>query len=291
MDHTAENKANPLPSGLTGGPEFWTDQEEGRLTALIAAGNLTSQTTLPFFQDSRIEVESKADASPVTIADRTAESEFRKWILEHFPDDGILGEEQGTHPGTSPYRWVVDPIDGTKSFIAGVPLYSTLVALEKEGTPIAGGIWIPALGEMAVAAVGRGCWYRRGPYEPWQPSGVSPRQQLEEAIFVTTAVDSFDQVHAAANYQAIESRVRFTRTWGDGYGYLLIATGRADVMVDPIVNPWDVAAILPVIAESGGTFTDWSGQATTKSTNAVATNGHLHAKILEFLSSAGSPPT
>lgn len=258
---------------------------------MIAAGDLAAQTTLPYFQTSHLEVESKADDSPVTIADRSAEAEFRKWILEHFPDDGILGEEQGIHQGSSPYRWVVDPIDGTKSFIAGVPLYSTLVALEKDGVPIAGGIWIPALGETAVAAAGRGCWYRKGLQEPWQPSRVSTSKPLDEAIFVTTAVDSFGQVNAAANYRAIESRVRFTRTWGDGYGYLLIATGRADIMVDPIVNPWDVAAILPVIVESGGTFSDWSGQATTKSTNAVATNGHLHCEILEFLSSTASPPT
>lgn len=261
----------------------WSDDHGGRLFGLVEVGNLAAAATLPFFGRRGLEVENKVDDSPVTIADRTAEAEVRRWLATNFPDDGILGEEEGTVEGTSEYRWVVDPIDGTKSFISGVPLYSTLVAVEKDGKPIAGGIWIPALGEVAVAVVGQGCWYRANGSAEWQRASVSARQSLNEAIFVTTAVDSFAEVGSAAKFEALQSGARFTRTWGDGYGYLLVATGRADVMVDPIVNPWDVAAIAPVIEEAGGMFTDWSGVATTKSRNAVGTNGHLHPPVLAIL--------
>jgi len=260
----------------------------GRLMALLRAGGIAAEATLPFFGSHQLLVESKEDQSPVTIADRTAEAQFRHWISTHFPGDAILGEEHGEREGSSAYRWVVDPIDGTKSFIAGVPLYSTLVALEHGGEPIAGGIWIPALGEIVVAATGLGCWHQRHGARGWEPARVAPPRPLSEAILVTTAIDSFAAVGAASTFGQLQNEVRFTRTWGDGYGYLLVATGRADLMVDPIVNPWDVAPLLPVIREAGGIFTDWEGKATTRSTHAVASSGPLHAEVLRLLRPSGS---
>lgn len=268
-------------SGLE--PAKWAQEHGGRLVKLIEGADLAAAVTLRYFCGESLHVEAKADDSPVTVADRTAEAQFRTFITESFPDDSLLGEEWGEIHGSSGYRWVVDPIDGTKSFIAGVPLYSTLVALEFDGEPIAGGIWIPALGEAAVAGRGLGCWYRARSQQEWQRAAVSRKSEMRESIFVTTAIDSYSQVHALAKFEAIQSEAWFTRTWGDGYGYLLVATGRADAMVDPIVNPWDVAAIKPVIEEAGGKFTDWEGVATSKSSNAVGTNGRIHDRILGIL--------
>ncbi len=275
---------DPAVSSSAGGPSSWGDQHGGRLAALVRLGEQTAAVTLRYFRDASLAVEAKADESPVTIADRQAETEFRRLVSEQFAEDAVLGEEHEDLAGTSGYRWVVDPIDGTKSFVAGVPMYSTLVALEYEDRPIAGGIWIPALGEVAVAAEQLGCWYRPSSAADWQVARVSSRDSLDRAIFVTTAVDSFAEVDSLDRFERLQQAAWFTRTWGDGYGYLLVATGRADLMVDPIVSPWDIAAIAPVIVEAGGVFTDWQGIATTKGTQAVGTNGILHTQILELLS-------
>lgn len=272
------------------GPAFWLNEHGGRLQALLEGADLAAAVTLRYFGESGIAVEAKSDASPVTVADRTAEWEFRQFIERTFPDDGVLGEEHGERAGVSGYRWVIDPIDGTKSFVAGVPLYSTLLALEYSGEPVAGGIWIPALGEAVVASAGLGCWHRQGRSAvsgrsdiSWRQARVSEKTQLEQSIFVTTAVDSYEEVGAMGSFADLQRAVWFTRTWGDGYGYLLVATGRADVMVDPIVNPWDIAAIKPVIEEAGGCFTNWEGVATTKSRNAIGSNGRIHNRILAML--------
>lgn len=268
-------------------PEQWAGQHEGRLETLVELGEAVGSVTLQYFRGEHLEVDLKSDASPVTIADREAETLFRQRIAERFADDAVLGEEHGDAAGSSGYRWVIDPIDGTKSFIAGVPMYSTLLALEHEGRPIAGGIWIPALGEVAVACRGLGCWYRQTRGEAWRAARVSAREELGRAIFVTTAVATFDDVEARAAFLRLQRDTWFTRTWGDGYGYLLVASGRADIMVDPLVSPWDIAAIAPVIEEAGGRFTDWDGVATTGGRNAVGTNGRLHAAVLERLEGGG----
>ncbi|WP_235935263.1 histidinol-phosphatase [Candidatus Laterigemmans baculatus] len=269
--------------GAVEGPGAWQSQYEGRLQSMLEAAELAAAVTLRYFGGHGLDVEAKSDDSPVTVADRTAEAEFRSAIGRAYRDDGLLGEEHGEAAGSSDYRWVVDPIDGTKSFIAGVPLYSTLVALESRGEPVAGGIWIPALGEAVVAAKGLGAWHRASPSSPWKRSQVSARGELAKAIFVTTQIDSFSARGSGQAFEQLQQAAWITRTWGDGYGYFLVATGRADVMVDPIVNPWDVAAIRPVIEEAGGRFSDWSGVATTKSGDAVGTNGPLHEEVLRLL--------
>jgi histidinol phosphatase-like enzyme (inositol monophosphatase family) len=207
----------------------------------------------------------------------------RKLLLEQFPEDTMQGEEYPETPGSSRYRWVVDPIDGTKSFVCGVPLYSTLLGLELEGEPLAGAVYIPAIGQMAVAAISHGCWHRRSDALEWMPASVSKKTKLEEAVFVTSQVDSFDTRGAADAYKKLERATWLTRSWGDGYGYLMVATGRADIMVDPICNAWDVAAILPVVVEAGGSFTDWKGNPTSRGGDGVGTNGKLHQATLEQL--------
>lgn len=274
---------------MTQGPQSWQDLHGGRLNAIVDVVRAAGQHTLTHFRATGLIVDAKADDSPVTIADRESEQLVRTQIAERFPDDTLQGEEFAEQSGTSDYRWIVDPIDGTKSFICGVPLYSTLLALEHKGEALAGAIFIPALGELVVAAMGRGSWYRNNGRFPgdkpsdWVRAQVSSKSQLDQAVFVTSQVDSFEARGAGDAYRKLEKAAWITRSWGDGYGYLLVATGRAEIMVDPVCNPWDVAAILPVLAEAGGQFTDWKGNATTRGGDGLGSNGRLHQDALKVL--------
>ena len=268
-------------------PTTWQTMHDGRLTAMIEIAMAAGAHTLKYFRHPDLKFDAKKDDSPVTIADREAEQLVRQLITEKFPDDTVQGEEFAEQSGTSDYRWVVDPIDGTKSFICGVPLYSTLLALEHQGQSLGGMIFIPALGEMIAAVTGQGSWTRTADAPisdtPWQAAKVSSRTQLAEAVFVTSQVDSFDGREATEAYKRIEKAASITRSWGDGYGYLMVATGRADIMIDPACNAWDVAAIMPVILEAGGKFTDWKGHATARGGDGVGTNGKLHEEVLKHL--------
>lgn len=268
---------------MTLGPDSWQNKHEGRLAAMIEVADQAGRSTLRYFRQAELAVEAKADDSPVTIADREAEQLVRRWLTDKFPHDTLQGEEFAEQRGTSPYRWIVDPIDGTKSFICGVPLYSTLLALEYNEQPLGGVIFIPALGEMIVAAISHGCWFRAEPSRPWEPARVSSKSDLARSVFVTSQVDSFRKRGAKEAYEKLERDAWLTRTWGDGYGYLMVATGRADVMVDPICSAWDIAAILPIIQEAGGRFTDWKGESTTRSGEGVGSNGKVHDAVLERL--------
>lgn len=268
---------------MTKGPETWSELHDGRLQAMIRVAEAAGRSTLTRFRRTDLEVEAKADDSPVTVADREAEQLVREMLGETFPDDTIQGEEFDETKGTSRYRWIVDPIDGTKSFICGVPLYSTLLALEVDDEPFAGVIFIPACDELIAAGKDLGCWYRGSLSGCWTRATVSKRSRLKDIVFVTSQVDSFDDRGAATAYKALEKAARITRSWGDGYGYLMVATGRADVMVDPVCKPWDVAAIQPVIQEAGGCFTDWQGKATIRGGDGVGTNELLHDQVLKLL--------
>lgn len=271
------------PEGFTDQPEGFTGQHEKRLEAMLEVACQAGDQTLTRFRKPTLEVETKSDASPVTAADRDAEMLVREWLSARFPHDTLQGEEFAEQTGTSPYRWIVDPIDGTKSFVCGVPLYSTLLGLEHEGRPIAGAIYIPACGEMIVGATGLGAWYGQGRKGGWARASVSSCERLADAVFVTSQVDGFDHRGAGSSYRELEAAARITRTWGDGYGYLMVATGRADVMVDPTCNAWDVAAILPIVQEAGGRFSDWKGEPTVRGGDGVGTNGRIHDEVLAKL--------
>ncbi len=268
---------------MSSGPKDWQALHEGRLIAMIEVAQAAGRHTLKYFRSDELVVDAKSDDSPVTIADREAEQLVRKLIAEKFPEDTLQGEEFAEQTGTSRYRWVVDPIDGTKSFVCGVPLYSTLLAIELDGQPLGGVIFIPALDEIIVAATGQGSWYRCGNASPWKRTAVSTKTDLAQAVFVTSQVDTFDARGAADAYKRLEQAAWITRSWGDGYGYLMVATGRADIMIDPECNAWDVAAILPVVVEAGGKFTDWQGNPTTRGGDGVGSNGKLHDSVLSNL--------
>jgi histidinol-phosphatase len=248
--------------------------ELARTAALEAAA-----LTLTYFRSDRISVERKADQSPVTIADRQAEQLLRDRIAAAFPEDAVVGEEFGHREGDSGFRWILDPIDGTKSFVCGVPLYGTLVAVEYEQRSVVGVICIPALRECVYAAERRGAWYVHGDQAP-QAARVSSRERLADGLFVTSQIDLYDQRDAWPVFRELQRRADMTRTWGDCYGYLLVATGRAELMVDPVMRVWDAAALQPILEEAGGTFTDWRGNRTIYHGEGIATNQRVLDEVL-----------
>jgi histidinol-phosphatase len=255
-----------------------------RLQFAVEIGREAGDGTLRYFRRSDLAVERKSDHSPVTVADRTAEELLRKRIGDRFPEDAIIGEEFGESAGQSGFQWVLDPIDGTKSFIHGIPLYTTLVAVLQDDEPQIGVIHAPALGETVFAAKGTGCWYTGGSANKPQPARVSSAAMLSEGLLLTSEFEGF---HKRASGDAtdifvrLQRSARIARTWGDGYGYLMVATGRAEVMIDPIMNLWDAACMLPVIEEAGGHFSDWKGVSTVRAGEALATNGHVWGEVLE----------
>jgi histidinol phosphatase-like enzyme (inositol monophosphatase family) len=258
-----------------------------RLQFAVDIAREAGDVTLRYFRRQDLVIESKADNSPVTIADRSAEKLLRERIGEQFPDDGIVGEEFGTTAGTSGFDWALDPIDGTKSFVHGVPLYTTLVAVLRDGQPLVGVIHAPAAAETVYAAAGGGCWYVSHAGATPRKARVSNVARLADSLLLTTEIRTFTEGRsrdAMDVFTRLEQSARLTRTWGDGYGYLMVATGRAEVMIDPQLDLWDLAALQPVIEEAGGTFTDWQGRATVHSREAIATNRLVAEEVLAIAS-------
>lgn len=251
---------------------------EARLQLAREAALEAGRLTVEYFR-RRVAVERKADDSPVTVADQEAEKHLRRRIEDAFPEDAILGEEFGDTGGSSKVRWILDPIDGTKSFITGVPLYGTMVAVVVEGRAEVGVVYIPALDEGVFARRGGGAWQFSQHGEP-TPAKVSSCKSLAEGVFLTSEVGNFADRGAAEAYRNLEQRAYITRTWGDCYGYLLVATGRAVAMIDPVVSVWDIAALPPILEEAGGTFTDWQGNPSIDAGEGIGTNGHVLEEVL-----------
>ena len=246
-------------------------QQSTLLHAVEQLARLTGQVALRHYRTG-LDVETKRDGSPVTVADRAAEEAARSWITERFPGDAILGEEFGAVGDERARRWIIDPIDGTKTFVRGVPLWGTLVGVTRGEEVLAGAVYCPAVDETVVAAVGEGCW--------WNGSRcrVSDCRELARATVLVTAAQFPNQPDRAARWRAIAAEAAVARTWGDCYGYLLVATGRAELMVDNLMSPWDAAALVPVIREAGGEFSDWNGRITAFGDGAMATNAALAAE-------------
>jgi len=246
----------------------------------VPAAREAGEITLSYFR-RKFETRLKGKDNFVTQADIEAEEFLRRRIAEEFPDDAIIGEEGGERAGTSGRRWIIDPIDGTYSFVHGVPFYGVLLGVEIDGEPAVGVINIPALGEMIYAARGLGCFWNG------ERTRVSQTSALEDALLLSTDFGSCERYGFGPAAAELQSRAAMRRTWGDCYGYVLVATGRADVMLDPAMNVWDCAALLPVLEEAGGTFSDWKGRRTIHSGNAVATNGMLFDEVMRIIESHG----
>lgn len=228
--------------------------------------------TLEYFGQD-LKIETKGDATPVTIADQRTEALMRERIEAAWPDHGILGEEHGQVRPEARWRWILDPIDGTRAFIHGVPLYTVLIALEMNGEAVLGVIHNPATRETVAAATGYGCTYNG------EPCHVSDVDQLSKARLNVTCYADFQRRNPLFS-KALLDRVGMARGWSDGYGYLLVAAGRAEVALDPEMSLWDVAALKPIIEEAGGRFTNFAGGTSIHSTTALASNGHVHDELL-----------
>lgn len=246
------------------------------LEAVTDVARIAGDVALRHFRRG-VAVEWKTDGSPVTVADREAEQAARHWISRRYPDHGILGEEQGETGVGAKHRWIIDPIDGTKTFVRGVPLWGTLVAVAMGETIVAGAAYFPAVGEMIAAAPGAGCW------ADGSHCRVSSVATLGEATVLTTDERFRHTPQHIDGWRSLAAKSAVARSWGDCYGYLLVATGRAEAMIDGIVGPWDTAALFPIITEAGGVFTDWSGRPTGFGGSAIATNAALASETRALL--------
>ena len=245
---------------------------EFALDAAWQAGRIT----LSYFQN-QVAAERKADNTPVTIADRQAEQKLRDLITHYWPDHSFLGEEFGQQAGNSGYRWLIDPIDGTKSFVSGVPFYANLLALTKDDEPLLGVAHFPALNETVYALRGAGCYWNG------RRAHVSQVDKLADAVLLFSDMDTFGEKTAV--WQNLIAATYVQRTWGDAYGYSLVATGRAEIMLDPIMALWDCGPFQVILEEAGGTFTDWHGRPTIYSGESLATNGRLFSQVMSIVKS------
>jgi histidinol-phosphatase len=258
-------------------PDWQTRYELMIRTAREAGG-----VALNYFPDLKAadftaQVIWKADNSPVTVADREAEAHLRMRLLEAFPDDGFLGEESGDQPGRSGYRWIIDPIDGTRSFVRGVPHWATLVALEQNGQPIAGVAYEPVIDRMWRAFQGDGA------YRDDQRIHVSRIDRLNESVMFYSALSWFVKAGREKQFLQLVAKTQRQRGFGDYYGFVLVAQGAGEFMVDNGVHAWDVAGLKVIVEEAGGKFTDWDGMPTIHSPKCLASNGLTHDAVLSIL--------
>ncbi|HVU35760.1 MAG TPA: histidinol-phosphatase [Opitutaceae bacterium] len=252
--------------------------EELRKFALELA-QASGELIRPHFSRGDLTVELKADRTIVTKADRDAERLMREMIDRRYPGHGILGEEFGTENANAEYVWVLDPIDGTVSFASGVPLFGTLIALCHHGEPVLGIIHQPILGELMVGD---------GTVTTLNDRRVHtrPTTRVEDSVLLCTDPKNVALHHDADRFYSLLSRTTTPRGWGDCYGYLMIASGRADIMCDPILNPWDIAALVPVIRGAGGVITDWEGRPPMNAHSIVAASTpELHSAVIAALNS------
>jgi myo-inositol-1(or 4)-monophosphatase len=218
----------------------------------------------------------------VTVADQGAERLIRERIAAAYPGHTVVGEEYGEAAGSEGgFRWIVDPIDGTRSFVRGVPLYAVLLALEVDGEIAVGVAHFPALGEMVAAASGEGCWWNG------RPAHVSAVDDWRQAIIAFTDAPAFTTYRREAEWQRVLASGATVRGWSDAYGHLLVATGRAEVMLDPIMSPWDCGPFPVILREAGGYFGDWQGQSTIYGQEGLSCNAALRERALALVARPG----
>lgn len=252
-----------------------------RLAKALEIAREVSQVILPHFH-SQPPVELKADKTPVTIADKEAESFIRERLNKAFPGEAILGEEEGLS-GSGDSRWVIDPIDGTKSFICGVPLFATLIAYEQEGKPILGIAHFPALGTYYYAETGGEA------FKNDKPCTVSKHGEVSRSVISCAGHKGMNAAGLAEGINRLSIDTLATRTWCDAYGHCLVAAGQIEAMIDPTLSRWDISALIPIINEAGGRATDRFGndpitsRAESEPYQLISSNGVLHDELLEYL--------
>jgi histidinol-phosphatase len=247
-----------------------------RYEAAIEAAEQAGQLALQYF-DHDLAVEWKQDQSPVTLADREAEAFLRTRLLERFPVDGFLGEESGDTPGTSGFRWIIDPIDGTRSFIRGIPLWATLVGLEYRGELIAGVCRLPAMRQTFRALRGDGA------YRDERRLRVSTVDSLARSHVYYSSIAWFKRAGIDRQFLALVDATERQRGFGDFYGFVMVAQGSGEAMVEYGVHPWDLGALMPIVEEAGGRMTTWDGNRDWHRPDVLASNGRLHDELLRAL--------
>ncbi len=235
--------------------------------------------TLRWFGRDDVAVAYKRDGTEVTEADRAAERLVRERLAEKFPNDAVFGEEEGGTIESEGRTWIVDPIDGTRGFVRGVPLFATLVALVDAHGPLVGVIELPALGMTLAAGRGTGCWL--GDHR----CSVSSRSQLDGALINTSGYETFEP----EQFETFRAESAMMRTWGDAYGYFLVATGEAEAMIDPVCETWDLAPMPVIVTEAGGVFTDVDGRPEYRNRSGIATNGLLHQAVVNAMATSAEP--
>jgi histidinol phosphatase-like enzyme (inositol monophosphatase family) len=269
---------------------------QSRLALALDATFDAANAIQEMFRGLSIDVVWKHDGSPVTKADQQAEKILRQRINNVFPEDAIIGEEHEAENGTSGFKWIIDPLDGTESFIRKVPVWGTLVGLEHEGEMVAGLCYMPAQREFAWSSKGAGCWWVpdttgapniEALRDRAQRAQVSPMDTLKEAMIVTSGQGAFHRSCRVEAFNKLRAATRKDRGWGNCYGHLLVATGRVEASIEPKIREWDVAPFASMLAESGGKLTDFDGKESVYSTHCICSNGRLHGAIIKTLHSRG----
>jgi histidinol-phosphatase len=242
------------------------------------------QTALRFYQKPNLAIETKLDKTIVTEADTLIEVELRLAITREFPRDGILGEEGGaSQNGTSGFEWILDPIDGTEAFARGVPLFGTLIGITYQEKPVIGVVEMPALGERYFAQAGEGAFWQSLAHPEPRPAKVSTTNEIAKALFTTTSRSGFERAGCPELFDSLIAQARKFRGWGSCYGHLLVATGRADLMIDPDVKIWDLAAVAPIVTEAGGLFWDMKGDARIDTGGGISATAGLASDLRTLL--------
>ncbi len=262
------------------------------LDVAIAAAKAAGEVILPYFRTA-LQIETKADQSPVTVADRAGEQVIVEMLRQHFPDHGVLGEEFGAQPGSTDARWIIDPIDGTQNFIRGIPFFGTLLALEQAGEITVGVVHAPAQGDLLYAAKGLGAFadgerLRPAPTQSRQRLAVSTITDLAQATLLHGSLDLMLRDGHWAGLTRLVQATRRQRGFGDYFAYTFVCRGQAEVMLETNIKPWDVAPLKILVEEAGGRFSDFTGATTIYSGNAIVSNGHVHDAVLTLLGAQGA---
>jgi myo-inositol-1(or 4)-monophosphatase len=244
-----------------------------KFTRLLA---LESGSIIKKYFRRKISIENKTDQSPVTIADKQAEERMRELIMKEFPEHGILGEEFGDHNKSAEYQWILDPIDGTKSFICGALSFGTMIALTKNGLPILGVVNQPILNEFLIGD---------NISAELNSEKVTVRicENLSTAVLLSTDHLNIEKYQNKSRFEKLIKSVKLYRNWGDCYGYYLVATGFADIMIDPIMSVWDLMALIPIIKGAGGTITDYHGNDPVTGSSIIAASPDIHNDVIKIL--------
>jgi len=248
---------------------------------MLTLAEKSSDVIVPFFGKDELPVELKADQTPVTAADRLAEKTMRDLINKRYPSHGIIGEEFGSENENAEFVWVLDPIDGTLSFTHACPLFGTLIGLMHNGVPLLGMIHQPVLQQLLVGDNTTTTFNG-------SPVSMRPTATLAEATLLATDITHIDQYHSRPAFDLLVSQTKLFRTWGDCYGYLLLARGYADIMLDAIMNPWDILALIPIIQGANGIITTWQGESAVNGDSCIAANRFLHHRVIDLLNTPQS---